>query len=361
MTARERVLGTINAENVDRVPIFDLIQNIDLVEHITGEKVTLENGLELLLKTISRCLDATRCIAPPNPENTWTDDAGFVYKTEWWTTWVVERPHKTTEELLEFIRRDIERINCSAPDSLWAFTGEINFGVEKDPNQHFRYLQERLGNVVLFPTESPVGLDTAFYRGGLELFCYAYADAPDLVSQWLEALTQHEVQRVHRCADAELAPVTLVYADLADKHGPMFSPTFLRAEFFPRLKRLVEAWHSHGVKVIYHSDGDYRMVLDDFRDAGVDGINPVEPLEGADHLKESREGWPDLTLMGGMDCSNLLCFGSIDEVRDAVRHALDVTMPGKRYILGSSAELHPACRCENIMAMWETTLEYGRY
>ena len=140
-------------------------------------------------------------------------------------------------------------------------------------------MQEKLGeNTVLFPSESPVGLDTAYVRAGLELFSYGYAENPELVSDWLEALNCAEIQRVHEVADAALSPVALVFADQADKNQTLFSPAFLRREFFPRLRKLVEAWHSHGVKVIFHSDGNLWSVLDDFKQAGIDGLNPLEPL-----------------------------------------------------------------------------------
>ena len=39
---------------------------------------------------------------------TWTSDDGFVYKGEWWTTWLVERPFSDTTGALEFVRREID-------------------------------------------------------------------------------------------------------------------------------------------------------------------------------------------------------------------------------------------------------------
>jgi len=109
---------------------------------------------------------------------------------------------------------------------------------------------------VIFPNESPVGLDTVHVRAGLDLLAYAYAENPGLVSDWLEALNWAEIQRVHETADPALSPVALVYSDIAGTAELMFSPKFLRKEFFPRLAKLVAAWHEHGVKVIYHSDGN---------------------------------------------------------------------------------------------------------
>ena len=40
MTARERIEATLRGELPDRVPIFEVIQNIPLIEHVTGAKLT---------------------------------------------------------------------------------------------------------------------------------------------------------------------------------------------------------------------------------------------------------------------------------------------------------------------------------
>lgn len=160
--------------------------------------------------------------------------------------------------------------------------------------------------------------------------------------------------------DHSLSPVVLVYSDIAFKTSTLFSPAFLRKEFFPRMKRVVDAWHEHGVKCIFHSDGNLMGVLDDLVATGVDGLNPLEPLAGMD-LKTVRERYPDLILMGNIDCSELLPRGTVAEVEAAVRKAIDDVAGSGGYILSSSSELHPGCKTENCIAMIETGKAYGRY
>ncbi len=77
MTARQRIECTLRGELPDRVPVFDLIQHIPLIEYTTGEKVTLQNGLDLLCKTIGERLDITRGIAPPVEEKLVRHEDGF--------------------------------------------------------------------------------------------------------------------------------------------------------------------------------------------------------------------------------------------------------------------------------------------
>ena len=253
--------------------------------------------------------------APPVEEKLIRHDDGFVYKQEWWTSWLIERPFNDVQGLLDYIPRNIEEIHNRQFGDMFTFAGKSNVwgASSKSPREQFLELQEKVGeNTVIFPNESPVGLDTAHVRAGLDLLAYAYAENPQLVSDWLEALNWAEIQRVHETADPNLSPVALVYSDIASTEQVFFSPKFLRKEFFPRLAKLVDAWHEHGIKVIYHSDGNLWAVLEDFRQAGIDGINPLEPLSKM-YAGDVRKAYPEWILMGGIDVSQLLPFG--DRIR----------------------------------------------
>src|ERR1019366_6237033 len=124
MTARERIAATLRGETPDRVAVFDLIHNIPLVDHVTGEKVTMANGLDLLCRTIGERLDITRGISPPAEEKVIHQPDGFLYKQEWWTTGLVERPFRDVTGFLDHIRRNIEEIYDRKPGERWTFAGK---------------------------------------------------------------------------------------------------------------------------------------------------------------------------------------------------------------------------------------------
>src|ERR1039458_8297998 len=363
MTARQRIECTLRGELPDRVPVFDLIQHVPLIEYVTGERITPQNGLDLLCKTIGERLDITRGIAPPAEEKLIHQADGFVYKQEWWTTWCVERPFSDVQGLLDYIPRNIEELHNRRFGDMFTFAGKSNVwgASSKSPREQYLELQEKVGeNTVIFPNESPVGLDTAHVRAGLDLLSYAYAENPQLVSDWLEALNWAEIQRVHETADAALSPVALVYSDIAGTSELMFSPKFLRQEFFPRLTKLVAAWHEHDVKVIYHSDGNLWAILEDFQKAGIDGINPLEPLSNM-YAGDIHKAYPHWILMGGIDVSQLLPFGTEAEVRAAVRKTISDTGSTGRLWIGSSTEIHPGAKLENVLAMWDEIEKCGYY
>ncbi|HIC88869.1 MAG TPA: hypothetical protein EYP04_05660 [Anaerolineae bacterium] len=126
----------------------------------------------------------------------------------------------------------------------------------------------------------------------------------------------------------------------------------MRQEFIPRLKRLNDAWHEHGIKCLFHSDGNLMEILPDLVEAGIDGLNPVETGAGMD-LGEIKQLYGDLIfLAGGIDVSQLMPFGTLEEVREACQAAIAAAGP-TGYFMGSTTELHNSIPLENILAMIE--------
>jgi len=60
-------------------------------------------------------------------------------------------------------------------------------------------------------------------------------------------------------------------------------------------------------------------------------------------------------MAGGIDVSQLLPFGTPEQVRDAVRKSIDAAEG--RILIGSSTELHEDVPLANFLAMREAVLE----
>ena len=91
--ARERVLAAFDHRAPDRVPVADVLHNIDVIEHYGGEKVTPQNALDVTCRAVGRALDFARHFAVPDLEPRMVrDEDGFVYRLEWWTGQVLQRP-----------------------------------------------------------------------------------------------------------------------------------------------------------------------------------------------------------------------------------------------------------------------------
>lgn len=361
MTKHERVMATLEFKDTDRVALFDLMENDGIIEYFSARKLkapeNTEYNLKVVCEAISNCLDLTRSVYAPRVSDTIKTELGFVIRQEKWTSWIVKRPFSNNKEIKEFIKRLIEEVNNSNRHSRWNYFGSS--GYDKKDNEELYKIKEWTSGTVIFADESPVGLDTLMDMLGIDRFSIIYNEEPELVSECLEVLCEHEVQRIKLAANPDFSPVVLVYCDLAYKGGLIFSPAFLRKEFFPRLKRIVDAWHGFDMKCIFHSDGNYMEVMDDFIASGLDGINPIEPLSGWE-LIDVRKKYPSLVLMGNIDVSQLLSNGSPEEVKKAVKKAIDDIYPGGGLLLGSSTELGPYVDPYNYINMNLFAREYSR-
>lgn len=352
LTKRERVMRTMRFEEVDRVPLYDIFQNDAIIEHYSGQKFAPGNGARLTGLAVGRVLDMTRMAGGPieNPQRIDNGD-GWIWQQERWTGWIVQRPFDDVEGLKRWVKTDILRADQTNYNDAHrqAFHDHVRERLacfaEGDPN----------GDPTVLIVESLPGLTHMYHSAGHELFSYLLADDPGLVEEWLEALTQAEVRRIECIADPELIPLALTADDIAYKNGPLFSPAWLRRVFMPRLKLLNDTWHEHDTLCVFHSDGNLFAVLEDLIGAGIDGLNPLEVLAGMTPAAV-RQRYPDLVLTGGIDVSQLLTYGTPDEVREVCRQAIRDT-GGRGYMMGSTTELHWDVKLENAIAMFETAWE----
>lgn len=347
LSKRERVLRTLAFQETDRVPIYDILQNDGLIEHLAGEKLTVENGNRVKAQAIRHCLDMTRMPGGPEQPRVSRNEDGTVVQVERWTAWVIERPWHNQQELIRWVEQQIDKENARVLSSAY----------RERFHQHIAYFQGLFGDDTVQIIESGAGLTEMYSPMGWETFAYLLVDEPELMDAWLEARNQAELRRVACIADPEVIPVALTYDDIAYKTSTHVSPAWLRRYWLPRLKRLNAAWHERGTRCIFHSDGNLWAVLDDLIAAGIDGINPIEVQAGMT-VRALRAKYPKLVLTGGIDVSELLPFGTPEQVRTAASDNISAT-DGLGYFLGSSTELHweiPTC---NIMAMfeaaWQTT------
>jgi uroporphyrinogen decarboxylase len=64
---------------------------------------------------------------------------------------------------------------------------------------------------------------------------------------------------------------------------------------------------------------------------------------------------------GGVDTQGVLPNGTPEEVREDVRRNVEALMPGGGYVFNTIHNIQPDVPPENIVAMWETLMEVGRY
>jgi len=151
--------------------------------------------------------------------------------------------------------------------------------------------------------------------------------------------------------------------DFASNLGTFINPRDMKEFYFPLLKRQVsELKRSIGAPVVLHSDGDLGDVMDMIIDAGLDAVMALQPFCGMDIKKLKNDYGSRITLWGNINISDLLIFGSPADVRAVVKETIGIAAPGGRFILSTSnSPAIPDIPTGNILAMYETAQEYGKY
>jgi uroporphyrinogen decarboxylase len=157
--------------------------------------------------------------------------------------------------------------------------------------------------------------------------------------------------------------VVTVADDLATQNAPMMSPAVyrkiikpLQQEFFGFIRARTKA------KLFYHCCGAASFFLDDLLEAGIDILNPVQVSATNMAPEDLKKRYGDrVTFWGGVDTQHLLPYGSPQEVSDGVKRLIDVMAPGGGFILAAVHNIRPEVPPENLVALFDTAWEYGRY
>lgn len=344
ISKRERVERTLNHQPVDRVVLHEqLSYNPDVIslysqKIITGFNYNTGDIGEVIRKTMDACFPLV------NPKGTgrFTDEDGMVRQNDNWTSWHISRPFEDVEGARKWLADKTERIRRVE------FDGDRE---RMDYRRQMKEMQARVGETVII-NFSMTGMCSVYDSMGLELFTYFYLDHPEEMTEFMEASIERELKRVHAVADRELSPVILIPEDFSTKQGPIFGPGFLNRQHYPYVKRLTDAWHSHGIKVIYHSDGNYKKVIPDLMECGVDGFYCLEPSCGMDIVK-LKNTWPQMVWAGGVDGVELMERGTPEEVRKEVhRHIMETeALRTGGMFVATSSEINPPIKPENFKAM----------
>jgi uroporphyrinogen-III decarboxylase len=204
---------------------------------------------------------------------------------------------------------------------------------------------------VVYPGSSPF----------LTLFLMAMREEPKLIQRYMEITTEGAISFVKAQIKAGVDGI-LGGNDWCFNSGPMFSLKDFQTFFVPYLRRIVDVCHHNRVPYIKHLDGNTTILLKSLvEEVGIDGYHSIEPAAGMDIKSLKQEYGDKITLMGNLDCGELLTNGSPDEVAEQTRWIIRNISPGGGHVFGSSNSIHDAVSLENLHAMLQTAYEYGQY
>ncbi len=199
-----------------------------------------------------------------------------------------------------------------------------------------------------------VGLDEAVLSMGLENFCYAMYDDPDLVCALIDRFVDWCCIVVDNLMEIG---VDFMWAgtDIAYKSGPMFDPEIFRTLFLPRIRRVTDRIT---VPWIFHSDGNIIPYMNDLLTLGMNAIHPIEP--DAMDIVEFKEAYGNRVCVVGNISVDLLSQGTPEQVREEVRWRMKKLGSQGGYIISSGNSIPGYVDPHNYWAMVEAIEEYRK-
>jgi len=128
----------------------------------------------------------------------------------------------------------------------------------------------------------------------------------------------------------------------------VISPAMYRIFALPYEKRVVEYAHQLGLKYTLHICGNTDLILEDMLQTGSDCF---ELDYKTDIRKIYNHFSKKATLIGNIDPSGVLAYGTVDDVERATRMVLDVYENSPRLIINAGCSIPPDTPEENIKTM----------
>ena len=212
------------------------------------------------------------------------------------------------------------------------------------------------------PYELFFGLGT----GDFSSWMMTLACEPDYVESLYERLVDAWLENLRRFTDAvgDRVPILQFNDDLGTQNGPFLSVKMFRDLVMPYYKRGLDWIHSNTrMKVFMHNDGAIFDFIPSLIEMGVDILNPVQTTaKGMEPKKLKEQFGKRLVFWGGScDCQGSLAFGTPDDVAEEVRRHVEFLSPGGGYVFASVHNIQAQVPAENVIALFETALEAGRY
>ncbi|MHA1294053.1 MAG: uroporphyrinogen decarboxylase family protein [Promethearchaeota archaeon] len=380
MNSKERVWGALNREPVDRVPThavavdghicdeilgkpsrnaFDVINDIE--QQYPDDWIEKINSIitEIEINVFSRAMETAALIGYD------TCGAGYIpFKFE------------SKAEMSDIFGRKYKIINLNGnifPD-YYKGTIKNRNDWETFPKADFKEIYRRAtkfyktlirrskkfkNNICIMAQDDFASVFPPVWQGmGMNYFARALKNDPKLIKERFEYTTEF-VLGLFRIYAKCGAKIFFEGGDIAFKNGPLINPKYIEQYVLPCMKKVTEAVHNQGGKIIFHSDGDITSLLDFVVEAGFDALHCLEPPYVDLDLVKKKVG-DKLCLLGNIDTSYILVKGTKKEVEDAVKFAIKKLGQGGGFIL-SPSNSHPLMSLQRIKWMIEATKKYGIY
>ncbi len=334
MTSRERVIKTLEFDHPDRAP-RDLwaLKGVGMFRKDEYEDVLLRFPSDFAGPKVTY---GTSPIATGN-----SGEVGH-YTDEWDCVWYVGEPGVAGEVKQSPLEDWSKLATFKAP---WELLDNADFSEANASCAATEKFVKGGGGIRPFERMQ-------FLRGTENLMM-------DLLYQPKELFTMFDIVHEYFLKEAERWAETDIDGfgfmdDWGAQNSLLIDPDLWRALFKPMYKDYCDVIKKSGKYVFFHSDGHTMAIIPDLIEIGIDALNTQIFCMDIEELGRRFKG--EITFWGEISRQDILPFGTVEEVREAVRRVRRAFDDGSGGVIGQ-CEWGIRDPKENIEAVFETWLE----
>ena len=179
---------------------------------------------------------------------------------------------------------------------------------------------------------------------GVEEQLLAFYEMPELLHEINDFILEMYLKYFERIFSLIQPEVILFEEDLSGANGPMISPEMFDEFVGSYYKKLAPFLKEKGVKNVFvDTDGDFRRLIPNFLQAGIDGFLPMDVNAGMDIVEVRRE-FPKVKFIGAF---NKLAIAKGKEAVDREFQRLLPVIRQGGYIPGADHQVAPSASLED--------------
>lgn len=173
-----------------------------------------------------------------------------------------------------------------------------------------------------------------------------------------------QIEKTRRILEAAKGKVDFIWLgeDLGTQIGPIISMELFRKHIRPRFQKYCDLARAYDVFVMMHSCGSSSWAYDEFIEMGIHVVDTLQPEAkdmSPEYLKKRFGG--RLAFHGCISTAGPVATGTVEDTVAYCRRMLEIMMPGGGYCFAPTHALQDNSPTENVVAMYETALQYGTY
>lgn len=136
-----------------------------------------------------------------------------------------------------------------------------------------------------------------------------------------------------------MLPMLFCGDDICNGSGPMVSPEFLKAAYWPHVAYSLQPFVDEGIRLIAHCDGNVMPLIDDMLASGFTGFQGYQYEDGFDPFLVRQKALAyhqNPLFVGGLSVTRTLVQGGLEDVIEDIDYLYDATCGGQGMLLFTS-------------------------